>query len=53
MDLTAIDSAIVELGAQHIGFEPESIFIIISCVFKHIEKKGDGLQVTHTDRLCS
>jgi hypothetical protein len=29
-------------------FESESIFIIISCSSKHIEKRGDGLQVTHT-----
>jgi hypothetical protein len=29
----------VELGAQHIGLEPESIFIIISCGFKISEKE--------------
>ena len=30
------------------GFEAESIRIIISCGFKHIEKIGDGLQVIQT-----
>jgi hypothetical protein len=29
-------------------FEPESILIIISGGFMHIEKKGDELQVTRT-----
>jgi hypothetical protein len=38
----------VELGAQHIEFEVESILIIISCGLKDIEKGGDGLQVIHT-----
>lgn len=30
------------------GFEPESILIIMSRRLKHIEKRKDGLQVTHT-----
>ena len=49
-DLNTIDSANVERGAQHSGFEPESILIIIFCSLMDIEKKSDGLQVTHTDR---
>jgi hypothetical protein len=31
-------------------FEVERILIIISCGFKHIEKRGDGLQVVYTSR---
>jgi len=38
----------VELGAQHLGFEAESILIIISYGFKHIEKEMVVLQVIHT-----
>jgi hypothetical protein len=30
------------------GFEPESILIIISCGFKHIEKRKGCLQVVYT-----
>jgi hypothetical protein len=38
-------------GAQrYMEFELESILIIISCGLKGIEKRGDGLQVIHTDR---
>jgi len=30
-----------------LGFEPESILIIISCSLKHIEKRGNEIQVIH------
>jgi len=30
------------------GFEPRSVLIIMSCGLKDIEKKSDGLHVTHT-----
>jgi len=36
------------LARKRSGFEPESILIIISCGLMHIEKRGNGLQVTHT-----
>ena len=36
------------LGRNIMGFEMESILIIISYSLKHIEKRGDELQVTRT-----
>jgi hypothetical protein len=49
IDLKAIDSANVELGAQRQrGLEPQIILIILSCGLMDIEKREDGLQVTHT-----
>jgi len=38
------------LARKGLGFGSESILIIISCSSKHIEKREDELQVTHTNR---
>jgi len=39
---------IQNLDRNILGFEPESILIIISCGLMDIEKREEGLQVIHT-----